>query len=667
MKKIVVVVVFVLVAAAGVFGFLYFQQSHQVFTLESVLPAKPAFYVRADHLSQRVDNFAKTKLFQELKGIDYKKAATAFGVSSDAFKQTEEAWGTAFSDDNQRMFKALFGNAAAIAVYTDGGSKDIFSNVFIVTQLSPEIAAAETVSKFFGQFNKDLKMDTEKYNGKDINLIESNDGKFTVGYVRFKDIVVIGVGEKAAKSAVDVAAKKQKALSTDENYLKRVKRSYDGSQTFGYFDIKTFYPFLGEELGQLAQTQKDAGLYKSQLEEQLKQIKGLEALVFSSKPGDVVTLKADLLYNKTELSPEMSMYYSCSPQENKSAKFVPWDAVAYQWNSCLDFTQIWSQYKKQVAEQGKAMGQDLDVNKMLGVYEKMLGVSIDQDLLPALGKEFGLYVTDVDLSGSIPLPKVVLFVETSGRDRSEALIAKLMKLQPNLQFDEQKYGDETIRYIPIPLAEGLALSYTYVGNTLLLATGVDILKSSFDAVKDPSKSIGINAAMRANEGPKNSVFLIQVDRALQKTVAVIDWSIQAAKQNQVQREAFLAGSQKNLDDIRNRKERLTAEVTQKQSRITQLTAAPVDPATDPAAQMDALKREVEQAQKELAATEEKEKNLSQQIAAYENKAPKQPDNQQALDEFIKPLLKALENIKYFSATTVNNDGVLGSTVQVKIE
>ncbi|MCC6758926.1 MAG: hypothetical protein IT395_04795, partial [Candidatus Omnitrophica bacterium] len=51
----------------------------------------------------------------------------------------------------------------------------------------------------------------------------------------------------------------------------------------------------------------------------------------------------------------------------------------------------------------------------------------------------------------------------------------------------------------------------------------------------------------------------------------------------------------------------------------------------------------------------------------ENKAPKQPDNQQALDEFVKPLLKALENIKYFSATTVNNDGVLGSTLQVKIE
>lgn len=684
MKKIIGIVVAVVVLAAVAFGFIFLKPGKKTYAIENLLPAKPAFYLRLSQLTQRMDNFSKTKLYQDLKSIDYKKATAAFGAPfpketnrPDALVQVEDAWGKAFSDENVKMFKALFGDDVAVAVYASDlkdvktlekkTAQEIFENVFVVTRLSPEIAAAETVLKFLGQFNKDLKIETERYNGQDINLLKSADGKFLLGYVRFNDLVVMGLGQKAARTAIDIIAKKQPALSTDEDYTKRVKTSYEGAQTFGYFNIKTFYPMLTEEISQLAKSEQESALYKAQLEEQLKQIQGLDALVFSSKPGNIVTFKADLLYDLTAVSPEMKSYYACRPQDNLSAKFVPWDALTYQWNSCLDFSQIWTQYKTQVQMQGNALGQDIDVNKMVGTYEQMVGVSVERDVLPVLGKEFGLYLTDVDLTTAIPLPKIVLFIQTTGREGADALINKLLALQPNLQFEETKYADDTIRYIPIPIAEGLALSTTYIGNTLLVATNVDILKSSLDAIKDPSKSIGISPAIQANDGPKNSVFFLQVDRLLQKAAALLDWVGQAAKQNQIQRQAFLTGSQKNLNDIRARNEQLKTEIANKQKRISELSAAPIDPVADPVAQIDALKKEVDVSQNELTANQEKEKNLSQQIAFYENKAPKPADNQKAIDEFVKPVLKGLENIKYLNVTTVNGDGVLGSTIEIKIE
>lgn len=671
------IIVAVLAIAAGTFVFINSRQSQKTFAVESLLPAQPAFYMRLSQLSERMDNFSKTKLFRDLKSIDYKKASATLGIQTAALAKVEEVWNNAFTDENLKIFKSLFGNEVALAIYTDdlknikaGDDKsfeEIFSNIYIVTRLSPEIAAAETVSKFLGKFNKDLKVVTERYNGKDINLLESADGKFTLGYVRFNNIVVMGVGKKAAQSAIDVVAKKQKALDTDEGYLKRLKVAYDGTKTFGYFNIKTFYPLLTEEIAQLAKSEKESAIYQAQLEEQLKQIQGLEALVFSSKPGDVVTFKADLLYDKAALSPDVKAYYTCAPQENQSAKFVPGDALTYQWNSCLDFSQIWKQYKEQVAMQGKAIGQEIDVNKAIGVYEKMIGVSLEGDVLPVLGKEFGLYFTDLDLKTSVPLPKIVFFIETTGRAGADALINKLLALQPNLAFEEEKYRDTVIRYIPIPITEGLALSTTYVGNTLLLASGVDVLKSSVDAMKAPNQSMSMNATLRSYEGPQNSVFFIQVDRFLQKTETLVDWVGQSAKQNQVQRQAFLTGSQKNIDTIRTRNEELKTQITAKQDQVAKLSSAPFDPVADPAAQAEALKKEIDQAQNELAANQEKEKNLAEQIAFYETKAPKAEDNQQAVDEFVKPLLKALENIKTFMVTTVNGDGVLGSTVQIKFE
>jgi len=56
---------------------------------------------------------------------------------------------------------------------------------------------------------------------------------------------------------------------------------------------------------------------------------------------------------------------------------------------------------------------------------------------------------------------------------------------------------------------------------------------------------------------------------------------------------------------------------------------------DQAAAAEGLKKKIETVQKDLAASQDKEKNLALVITNYEAKAPKTEDNQEVTDQFIK--------------------------------
>ncbi len=232
--------------------------------------------------------------------------------------------------------------------------------------------------------------------------------------------------------------------------------------------------------------------------------------------------------------------------------------------------------------------------------------------------------------------------------------------------EEETYGQQLIRFIPVPFVNSLTLSYTFADNYLLLASNIDILKASLDAFKNPDKSITINSALRSALGSKNSLFFVEFDRLMGKAGELVDWSTKMAQQAKVQRQAFITGSQKNLDGIKASNEELNTQLITKKKNLLQFETT-VDPTADLSSQKETLKKDIETAQKEIAANEERAKNLSKQIKDYEARAPKEDADAQMAQEFLKPLLQALSNIKYFVTSTNNGDGVLESTTQLKVE
>lgn len=174
MKKIIVGVVGIMLLAGGVAFFLFFKQSAKPVVIESVLPAQPIFYMRVANLSARIEKFTTTKLFQDLKDIDYKKLAGILNVPPQDLDEVQQKFNNLFTAENQRMLNALFGREIALAFYNADNLKDlqansstetqkviteIAGNFFIVTRVSADVVAAEAVLKLAGQFSKDLKTD----------------------------------------------------------------------------------------------------------------------------------------------------------------------------------------------------------------------------------------------------------------------------------------------------------------------------------------------------------------------------------------------------------------------------------------------------------------------------------------------------------------------------
>lgn len=680
MKKNHIIIALVALVVAGVIagGAFFFLKGQKSYSAEDVLPAEPIVYLKFDNIAERIERTTNTKLWNDLSRLDYKGAAAQLGVPAGSADEFEKNLKTAFSQENVAVLKMLFGQEAAVAVYPGQDVKmtvstpaeaiklftELAGNVSFVTRVGPQVQAAESMSKFFGQFVKDLALKTVAYKGREIGLISSKDGSVTIGYVRFKDLIVFGFGEKAARSAVDVVSRSRRGLSQDPRFLERRKGGLENADSFGSVRLDSIYKLIKEQLEELAQKDK-ADLppaYAQKLNEQYEQAQGIEDLVFSSVSGETVSARADIYFDPGRLHPDMKPFYTCGPEENRSEKFVPWDAIFYQWTTCLDLAALYGQYKRELNLQAEAAGQPQVFEQMIGAYETNLGLSIENDILPALGREFGIYLTDVETAGSFPVPKLAAFVQITSRDRISNIITKLLALQPGLKFEEEQYNGETIKFIPMPLADSFKLSYTFIDNYFLLAASVEVLKESLDAYKDLNKSLSINSSYhltRSRAGTKlNSVLFVQADRAFGEADEVLDWSRRMIRQNAEQRRAFLAGSQKNLEDLKSKRAALEAEAQRLQTELSR---------TADAGLLDGLQQTIDANQKELAAARDREQQLSDMIRDYEAKAPPKPADEALIDSFFKPLLKALTNIKFLSTVTINREGRLESFSFWKLE
>ena len=102
--------------------------------------------------------------------------------------------------------------------------------------------------------------------------------------------------------------------------------------------------------------------------------------------------------------------YSRAPRENRSIRFVPVDILAYQWNNTFSLKDYWEHIKQQTA--GANQGQQgISSQQAVAVAEGFLGLSLERDILPALGDEIGGYLADVELGEPFPIPELVLFMK----------------------------------------------------------------------------------------------------------------------------------------------------------------------------------------------------------------------------------------------------------------
>jgi hypothetical protein len=380
----------------------------------------------------------------------------------------------------------------------------------------------------------------------------------------------------------------------------------------------------------------------------------------------------DLHFDKNALHPDVKPFYTCPPDSNKTLNFIPSDALLYNWNTCVDVKEIWNQFIADLEREAELGGDQASPPwRMVAAMEQQLGMSFEKEILPALGREFGFYLKDLDLSGVFPIPEIVFLVQVTEKSGAEAVLNKLLALQPMLRPEQEQYSDAAVTYIPVPMLEGLEPAYAFIGDYLLIATNRAALKSSLDTAGDPGKSLSSATGFQeVNFGltdKNNSVFFMQVDRTMEKAQSLLDWVVTWGGKAAVQQEAFKTGSQQRLADIRGniaRDKEMLAGLT---DQLAKFSAPASGEAADRPAQIEEVKKRIEETETAIKTNEEREEELQSILEEYEMMAPEVDRNKLLIDELVRPFFKAVSHFKGVSSRSVTGEGVMESFNYFKLE
>ncbi len=547
------VIAFVFIAVVG--GcFFYLQQ--KPFVVESALPSGAAGYFKIFHLKEDWPQIQASQFVQILKTVDIPQLLEKNNVPPQQIEAYRRLIQYLSNPKISSIIMQVLGKEAGLAFYPiqteASNSVNPANSLIFFTRLSPQIQILEMISGALNQFNTEFKTITLDYHGQKITLIEIPNQKLRIGYVRIKDVLIGGIEDAAAKRAIDVSMKVKPALLSDKNFTDSSSSFLKKSLLEAYLDINALLNSF-EAFNDILNQNKQAGRVIERLE-------GFSTFAGSLTLANnhTLTQKWVFMYDPKKLKPYLQQMYTCAPAENKTMKFVPKDVLAYQWNNCYNFKDLWMNVKEEIINQSSrnssASDDDDEENKkakaqkFFSKTQKYLNVDFENELLPALGDEIGGYLMDADTSGGIPFPKMVFFLKIKDRNVFDRLLSSMTK-HPMFMLQKENYQGVELQYTMMHLG-ALQPGYCFLDDYFLAGTDMKTLKNALDARQNSSVSILANPNFQTvNTGltvKNNAVFYIKMDETAERARTIIQWAVNQKLTRHAQDEAFKAGIVKRL-------------------------------------------------------------------------------------------------------------------------
>lgn len=243
-------------------------------------------------------------------------------------------------------------------------------------------------------------------------------------------------------------------------------------------------------------------------------MQGLQELVLKLQPDSIGG--ASIKINATDIEAFSYMPFkpgSTSPlqelfKKHPSSKsigvmdFAPAKALVAMGTNLIDLPMFYEGLKTGLKESGLAGDANLD--DQLKQMEEPLGFSVKNDLLPAFGDEMGLFLNSLKMpAGGAEMPEIDAAIIFSVKDKAKMakVLSGLEKMlnaqlgaltaamndpsaggQANAEaFKSEKAGNDTIKYVPLPMAPGLAPGFVLTDSHLLIGTSKDGLKKMLQA------------------------------------------------------------------------------------------------------------------------------------------------------------------------------------------
>jgi len=651
MKKIIIwilIIPFVLLL-----GFWVWSQRPGL-PVERVLPSHPLVFAQLTHMQVHIDSVIKSDFGKNIAAIDLPDVLSRNHFSQKDVNDLKQWQKDIVKIWNNPLIKDFFGKEASVAVYRNDDSYQ----VFVVLRLTFTTRITELVGQLFPHWGDQVSVSKQKYQGRVINHILFKKQGLGLAYVRIRDLLIVApefLGH--LEDVVDVYQHQRNLLQDDPSYDMVRRNAYPSADGLAYINLNRF-----------------SSLWRGQLDSKLiplgYQMAAFPVYGLSYMPGVVSKYKIMVGLDEKYMPIAIAKVLACPALSNDTLKLVPVNAIVYNWGACYDFDQSWALAKKKLDDSpalSKAIG------KFKQRLEKHFHFSIKKDLIPVLGHEIGGYLTDVDMQGSYPYPRFLVFIKIQDRPGAERLLGKFTQYPVTTLLSEE-YNHVDIHYISLSLGANMDPGYGFLGDYLLVASSRQLLKRSIDAYYDSLRSIESDDAVEqfnlVQGGKFNSVTLMKTAEFSRRAQDFLGW-LDKYLSNQV----FMAASYKQDGD--NKKQELdqaiadkSTELVMAQKKLRQLKEASLSVAyiQDPSlvdGAIENLNREEESIRGDIATYIEQKQDLARLLDNYASGALGAKLTIYNMENILSPVLKGLESIDAQALTVRFGDKLLETEFLVK--
>ena len=667
----VIASVLVLVLACGII----YKITTAGLPIDNVLPGGAMGYIRISDVEKQVNDFKATRLWKNVKKINIELLMEKSGASKkdiEGYQDTKKWFSSAFGGS---VMRELFGKEMAFAVYpgnikeaTPAAIDETVSNLFLVTRVKPGADFIEFASKIINKAGQKADVSEETYKGRKITIIKIG-GDVNIAYTKIKDLLVVGLGKKAASSCIDVINRDKPSLSRDKDYVTTMSKFPKNASTVAFINVESFIPAFKQPVAANQQMSKT-------FDKLLSLYPGFKTMGYAyfAKTNE---LKTVFFYDKEKMIPLYAKLYSFAPRKNETIKFAPENVISYQWGT-FDFKSYWGYLRSEMEQPSARAGQTGNVSPIKGLVsglESKIGMSIDNELIPALGDESAFILTDINVEGLFPMPEFVVCLKVKDKATIDKALNSLLK-GGDISFQPEGYKGIDLKYIALPFGANLQPSYCYAGDYLLVSLGRKSLKQSIDSSKGAAKSLLENedfkAVNRDLTGESNAVYFLKADVLMQRAKSVCEWLYgwmgimdkQAEKYKEmakIRADALAAGIAKDETALEESK----AALLLLENEIEGLKAQAADTAAKQA-ESDKLKDDIALKQGML----DKEKKDLEQAKAMAGREPAKKTDltlvKLYLDNLVYPVLDGFQPLKAVGSKVTFGDNMTHSETFFKV-
>lgn len=697
MKKILAVIIVLILLIGGVLFFVINKGGISLsgsaqYEIENVIPENPILYLEFKNIGKNIDKLSQTPFWKRMMAVDF-DAMFSGGQSGPQQQMIAQMVKKFFENPKENeIFNKFFSKDIAVVLYEpnldlnalsqagpEGAAQlvteELLSKVYFVTRLDAQAQLTEFITSAVGQLGENVSIEDEQYKDQEIKVVSIQGIPYKFVYARVKDLMIMSVGKFPVQQSIDASLGTVNSLAKDKNYLLARNKFIKNPEMKTFFNTEGFFSTIETKLAELPEMNGiGAADLKKQLEPTLSSIKGFKSANISTAWTDLIEIKLDIVFDMKTMNSALAKYYaSCQNEGNQSVNFAPSNTLTYVWVNCLDLNYYWEETKKEM-ELAAVPGQP-SASEQIAQYEQMIGLRVEEDILPAFGDEMGGFIKDIHVDRNFPIPELLVYIKIKDQAKAERLL-ELLKNQPVVALQNENYNGVNLNYISLPIAEYVSPGYCFLNDYLLISVNKELLKGSVDASKNNATTLASNASFKIlNKGltDKNiGMQFYKVDEFAFKFASVLEWSNSWMVANDQKKEAFKDGAKLRLTQVQKQiEEEETALKEAEQSmkdietKIKEMETAGQDASAEKT-RLQELNSNISGMRQDIEANVQEAMSIEDTINAYSTGSGDTAQRKAYFDHVVVPLIDSFKTIEGIGVVSTMSSDALETKMFMKL-